>query len=38
MPDIEMWVPGWHAMGVDISLDAARERHFELIEGALLTE
>jgi aminoglycoside phosphotransferase (APT) family kinase protein len=35
MPDIAIWVPGWKAMGVDITLGEARTRHDELIETAL---
>ncbi|MGH8942955.1 MAG: phosphotransferase family protein [Acidimicrobiia bacterium] len=35
MPDIEMWVPAWQAMGVEISADEARQRHAALITAAL---
>ncbi len=35
MPDIAQWVPGWQAMGIDISAEDARERHAHLIETAL---
>ena len=35
MPDIEMWVPGWQAMGYEISTDEARLRHTALIAAAL---
>jgi aminoglycoside phosphotransferase (APT) family kinase protein len=35
MPDIAMWVPGWQAMGKDISADDARRRHTALIRAAL---
>jgi len=35
MPDIEMWVPGWQAMGYAISADEARRRHTALITAAL---
>jgi aminoglycoside phosphotransferase (APT) family kinase protein len=35
MPDIAVWVPGWNAMGVDITVDEARARHTRLIEAAL---
>ena len=35
MPDIEMWVPGWQAMGYQISADEARRRHSTLITAAL---
>ncbi len=35
MPDIAIWVPGWHAMGVEIIVDEARRRHTALIAAAL---
>lgn len=35
MPDIEMWVPAWQAMGVEISAGEARQRHAALITAAL---
>ena len=35
MPDIAMWVPGWQAMGIDMTPEAARRRHAELIRAAL---
>jgi hypothetical protein len=35
MPDVAEWVPGWHAVGIEISPDQARRRHWDLIEGAL---
>lgn len=35
MPDIAIWVPGWKAMGVDMSVGAARDRHDRLIREAL---
>jgi aminoglycoside phosphotransferase (APT) family kinase protein len=34
-PDIAIWVPGWQAMGIDIDVDEARDRHTALIEAAL---
>lgn len=37
MPDIAMWVPGWQAMGIDMTPDVARSRHAELIRTALET-
>ena len=37
LPDIAIWVPGWRAMGFDMSEDAARQRHTALIETALST-
>ncbi|HJQ91460.1 MAG TPA: phosphotransferase [Acidimicrobiia bacterium] len=35
MPDIAIWVPGWQAMGVEITVDEARRRHTALITAAL---
>ena len=35
MPNIEIWVPGWQAMGYEISADEARLRHTALITAAL---
>jgi hypothetical protein len=35
MPDIAMWVPSWQAMGIDIGVDEARQRHAALITAAL---
>ena len=35
MPDIAIWVPGWQAMGIEISADEARQRHAALIAAAL---
>ena len=35
MPDIAMWVPGWQAMGLEISAGEARRRHVALITAAL---
>lgn len=35
MPDIAIWVPGWNAMGIDMTEEQARERHTTLIESAL---
>jgi aminoglycoside phosphotransferase (APT) family kinase protein len=35
LPDIGIWVPGWQAMGLSITVDEARERHTALIEAAL---
>jgi aminoglycoside phosphotransferase (APT) family kinase protein len=35
MPDVAEWVPGWHAVGLDVSADEVRRRHRELIEAAL---
>jgi aminoglycoside phosphotransferase (APT) family kinase protein len=35
MPDISMWVPGWQAMGIEMTPEAARLRHVELIQAAL---
>jgi aminoglycoside phosphotransferase (APT) family kinase protein len=35
LPDIAIWVPGWQAMGIDIDVDEARDRHTALIEAAL---
>jgi aminoglycoside phosphotransferase (APT) family kinase protein len=35
MPDISIWLPGWEAMGVNITAEEARARHSELIERAL---
>jgi aminoglycoside phosphotransferase (APT) family kinase protein len=35
MPDIAIWVPGWHAMGIEISVDEARRRHAALIAATL---
>ncbi len=35
MPDIAVWVPGWQALGFDISSDEARRRHSALIGEVL---
>jgi aminoglycoside phosphotransferase (APT) family kinase protein len=35
MPDVAEWVPGWHAVGIEISPNEARRRHWDLIEGVL---
>jgi aminoglycoside phosphotransferase (APT) family kinase protein len=35
MPDIAVWVPAWHAVGIEISADEVRGRHWDLIERAL---
>jgi aminoglycoside phosphotransferase (APT) family kinase protein len=35
LPDISIWVPGWQALGFDITPDDARRRHTELIGEAL---
>ncbi|HEY6627885.1 MAG TPA: aminoglycoside phosphotransferase family protein [Acidimicrobiia bacterium] len=35
MPDVAMWLPGWHAVGLDVSPDQVRRRHWDLIEGVL---
>jgi aminoglycoside phosphotransferase (APT) family kinase protein len=35
MPDIAQWVPGWRAMGFEISPEEARQRHAELMTLAL---
>ncbi len=35
MPDIAQWVPGWEAMGFEVSPEEARQRHAELIAIAL---
>jgi thiamine kinase-like enzyme len=35
MPDIAMWVPGWQAMGYEITAEEARLRHTALITAAL---
>jgi thiamine kinase-like enzyme len=35
LPDIAVWVPGLQAMGIDIDVDEARDRHTALIEAAL---
>ncbi len=32
MPDVAMWLPGWQAVGLDVSPDEVRRRHWELIE------
>ncbi len=34
-PDVAEWVPGWHAVGIEISPEEVRRRHTELIEVAL---
>jgi aminoglycoside phosphotransferase (APT) family kinase protein len=35
LPDIAIWLPGWEAMGLDITEDEARRRHTTLITAAL---
>jgi len=35
MPDIAIWVPGWHSLGFPITIDEARSRHDKLIDDAL---
>ncbi len=35
MPDVAMWVPGWLAMGLDITADQARSRHQAIIQQVL---
>jgi aminoglycoside phosphotransferase (APT) family kinase protein len=35
LPDIAIWVPGLEAMGVNLSVAEARDRHTSLIEAAL---
>jgi aminoglycoside phosphotransferase (APT) family kinase protein len=35
LPDIAMWLPGWEAMGLEITADEARRRHSALITAAL---
>jgi aminoglycoside phosphotransferase (APT) family kinase protein len=35
LPDIAIWVPGWTALGFEVTVEEARARHSLLIDDAL---